>query len=370
MPVFGRTRRGDRLAHDSPRPSRAVRRGPALHRSDRGRARRPHHRRRPRSVGRRDRSRARAGARGDSQAFAGARRDAAVACRPQGLERGAVAGRPARLGGRRRMAAACAVGRAAQGRRDAAAGPRYGRPEPDSRRVRGGGETRGAARHRRDRGACGARLSAASVPVAAREPAHRRVRRLAREPDALSARDLRHRARGVSRRSAGRRACVGDRLGRRRLGARRHDRVRACAEAARLRLDRRVVRRGVAVAEDSAVAGLSGAVRAGREARGRDADHRGRPDQRARACEPADRGRRRGFRRDGARDAVRPALAVACGGRARRAGVGAAAVLAFATARAQGVVRRRRVRPALTLNVVRATSRDVERSNLERVACG
>jgi 2,4-dienoyl-CoA reductase-like NADH-dependent reductase (Old Yellow Enzyme family) len=38
------------------------------------------------------------------------------------------------------MAAACAVGRAAQGRRDAAAGPRYGRPEPDSRRVRGGGE--------------------------------------------------------------------------------------------------------------------------------------------------------------------------------------------------------------------------------------
>ena len=57
-------------------------------------------------------------------------------------------------------------------------------------------------------------------------------------------------------------------------GARRYDRVRARAEAPRLRLDRRVVRRRVAAAEDSAVARLSGAVRAGGEARGRHADDR------------------------------------------------------------------------------------------------
>ncbi|CAG9264983.1 hypothetical protein BDI4_860045 [Burkholderia diffusa] len=349
MPVLGRARRGDRLAHDSPRPSRAVRRGPALHRSDRRRTRRAHHGRRPRPVGRRDRSGARARAGGDPQAFAGPCRDAALACGAQGVERGAVEGRPARVRRRWRLAAACAVGVTAQGRRDAAARARRGRPEPDPRSVRCGREACGAPWHRCDRGARGARLSAASVPVAAFEPAHRRIRRLARKPDALSARDLRDRACVVPGGPAGRRARVGDRLGRGRLGTRGYDRVRARTEATRLRLDRRVVRRRVAAAENSAVARLPGAVRAGGEARGRDADDRGRPHQRARACEPADRVRRGRFRRDGARDAVRPALAVACGRRARRAGFGAAAVLALAAARAQDVVRRHRIRPALSV---------------------
>ncbi|CAD9219361.1 hypothetical protein BCEN4_1420008 [Burkholderia cenocepacia] len=59
---------------------------------------------------------------------------------------------------------------------------------------------------------------------------------------------------------------------------------------------------------------------------------------------------------------------MARGGRARRAGHGAAAVLAFAAARAQDAVRRRRIRPALSTS--RNIARDVERSNLERVGCG
>jgi 2,4-dienoyl-CoA reductase-like NADH-dependent reductase (Old Yellow Enzyme family) len=52
--------------------------------------------------------------------------------------------------------------------------------------------------------------------------------------------------------SSGWRARVGDRLGRRRLDAGRNSRVRTGAQGARLRLDRRVDGRRVAIAEDSA----------------------------------------------------------------------------------------------------------------------
>ena len=49
------------------------------------------------------------------------------------------------------------------------------------------------------RAAPGARLPAGQLHLAADEPAHRRVRRVAREPDALPARGVRRRARGVAR---------------------------------------------------------------------------------------------------------------------------------------------------------------------------
>ena len=56
-----------------------------------------------------------------------------------------------------------------------------------------------ALRLRHDRAALRARLSAVVLHHAAHQPAHRRIRRLAREPHALSARDLRRGARGRGR---------------------------------------------------------------------------------------------------------------------------------------------------------------------------
>ena len=83
------------------------------------------------------------------------------------------------------------------------------------------------------------------------------------EPHALSARSVRRGARGVSARQAGRHAGVLDRLGRGRLGSGADHRIRAGTEEARRRLDRRVLRRRVAAAENSARPRLPGAVRAG-----------------------------------------------------------------------------------------------------------
>ena len=179
---------------------------------------------------------------------------------------------------------------------------------------------RRAARPRWPRDPRRARLPAAPVPLADRQPAHRRLRRQPREPDALPARGLRGRARRVSRRQAGLGAHLGHRLGAGRLGHRRHGRAVARAAGARLRGDPRLERRRLAAAEDRRRPRLPGAVRAARQGRGRPADDRRRPDHRARAGRVDHRQRRgrRGLARP--RDALRPALAVACGGPARRPG--------------------------------------------------
>ena len=149
----------------------------------------------------------------------------------------------------------------------AAAGARCRGADAHPRRLRRGGQARRAARHRRARTALRARLSAASVPVADLQQAHRPIWRLLAKPDALSARSVRRGARGVSATQADRRQGVRDRLGRGRLGSRADHRVRQGTEKARRRLDRCVLRRRLAAAEDSAVARLSGAVRARRSRR-------------------------------------------------------------------------------------------------------
>ncbi len=87
------------------------------------------------------------------------------------------------------------------------------------------------------------------------------------KPHALSARSVRRGARGVSGAQAGRRQGVGDRLGRGRLGSGADHRIRQGIEKARRRLDRRLLRRRLAAAEDPAVARLSGAVRARRSSK-------------------------------------------------------------------------------------------------------
>ena len=69
-----------------------------------------------------------------------------------------------------------------------------------TRRVRAGGDDGGARRLRSARAALRARLPAVGVHHAADQPPHRRLRRLAREPDALSARGLSRRARGLAER--------------------------------------------------------------------------------------------------------------------------------------------------------------------------
>ena len=148
-----------------------------------------------------------------------------------------------------------------------AARARCRRPEPRARSVRRVGEARGAARHRRARSAWRARLSAASVPLADRQPAHRRIRRLAAKTACAFRSKSSMRARGVSGRQAGRRARVGDGLGRRRLGLSR-TRIAFAQELKKrgCRLDRCVVGRRLAAAENSARARLPGAVREGGEA--------------------------------------------------------------------------------------------------------
>ena len=71
-------------------------------------------------------------------------------------------------------------------------------------------------RFRHGRDARGARLPARELHLAPHQPAHRRLWRLAREPDALSARGLSRHARGLARREADVGAHFRDGLGRRR----------------------------------------------------------------------------------------------------------------------------------------------------------
>ena len=78
------------------------------------------------------------------------------------------------------------------------------------------------------------------------------------------------------------------------------------------------------------------------------ADDRGRPHHRTAASRSDHRRRRGGCGVIGPRHVVRPALALACGGCVGRACQRAEAILALAAARAQGFVRGRRGRAALT----------------------
>src|SRR5207248_10907976 len=97
-------------------------------------------------------------------------------------------------------------------------------------------------------------------------PAHRPIWRLAAQPHALSARSVRRGARGVSVAKTGRLAAFLDRLDRGWLGSGADDSIRRGIEKARRRLDRRVLRRRVAVAKNSARPRLSGAIRASDQA--------------------------------------------------------------------------------------------------------
>ncbi len=136
-------------------------------------------------------------------------------------------------------------------------------------------------RHRRHRGARRARLSPASVPVADLEPAHRRIWRLARKPHALPARSVRRGARGVpADKPVGMRVSSTDWVeGGWDLAQTMEFAPRA--EGARRRLDRCLLRRRLAAAEDSARPRLPGAVRRQHQARDRPAHHRRRPDHRS-----------------------------------------------------------------------------------------
>ena len=311
-----------RLAPDPPRPPRAVGRGPADRRGDRGLGRRTHHAT-PTSACTATPTKRRW--RASSAPCARMRRSGrhpARARRAQGIEprcRGSGGAQipldqPA-AGARWRRR------RCRMRRRRAAAGARRRRAGQGARRLRGGGAARRAPRPRRHRDPRRARLPAAPVPVAARQPAQRRVRRQPREPDALSARGVRRRARGVPGRRAGLGAHLGDRLGRRRLGHR----------AARSRLSQALEARGCAAIHVSS-GGVSPqqAIKLGPGYQVPFAAAR----QGARSALPtiavglitepeqaeaiiAKRRSRCGLA--GARDAVRPALAVARRGQARRA---------------------------------------------------
>ena len=229
VPVLGRRRHAERLAPDPPRPPRAVGRGAADPRGDRGVGRGPHHRRRPRPLLRRQRSGARARARRGARAFAD--RDRACSSRMPAARR-----RAARRGTAARR---CRPTSPAAGRRVApSAVPHAAGEEPplalDARRAANDPRRlRGAPRGARARlGLDGieiharARLPAAPVPVAARQPARathyggsleNRMRFPLEVFDAVRA--------AFPGRAAGLDAHLGDRLGAGRLGHRRHGRA-------------------------------------------------------------------------------------------------------------------------------------------------
>ncbi len=136
---------------------------------------------------------------------------------------------------------------------------------------------------------------------------------------------------------------------RRRLGPRADHHLRQRAEDARRRLDRRIVGRRLALAENPDRTRLSGALGARREGIDRPHDDRGRPHHRSAAGRRHCRERQGGSRRAGARHALRSALALARGGAARCERRCAAAILAFGAAWGEGLVRRHRGWGTVTL---------------------
>ena len=119
---------------------------------------------------------------------------------------------------------------------------------------------------------------------------------------------------------AGRHPRVLDRLGRGRLGHPADHRIREGIEEAQCRLDRRFLRRRVAVAENSARPRLSGAVGAGDQGGDRRHHHGGRPDHGSQAGRGDRRVRQGRHGRARPRHALRPALGLARRRRTRRRG--------------------------------------------------
>ena len=226
---------------------------------------RPHHAGLPRPLERRHRSGAEAGPGLGAQALEDRRRDAARPCRPQGVEPHAVGRRPADPGGRRRLADGRALGHAAQGGRDAAAGVRRGGPDARARGLRRGRAARrsGSAS---TRSRCTPRTAICCISSCRRSPtsAPTQYGGSLAEPHALSARSVRRGARGVPGGQAGRHPRLVAPTGSRAAGiCAQTIEFAQGAEKARRRLDRCVLRRRLAAAEDSARPRLPGAVRAG-----------------------------------------------------------------------------------------------------------
>ena len=169
---------------------------------------------------------------------------------------------------RRRLAGGGALGDPAQGGRDAAAGVRRGGTcsacaTPSWRRPSAPSGSASTPSRCTPRTAISCisscRRSPTSAPINMAARLQNRMRFPLEVFDAVRA--------AFPARQAGRHSRVLHRLGRGRLGSDADDRIRAGAEEARRRLDRRVLRRRVAAAKDSARPRLPGAVRAGDQAR-------------------------------------------------------------------------------------------------------
>ena len=341
------------MAHDPSRHARALGRRHAVHRGDRRRAGRPHHARRPRPLGRRHRSRAQAGARRDPQAFADRRDDAACARGPQGVEPRAVGRRAVDPGVAKADGCRTRRRRSAQGRRRAAARARHRRPDPRARSVRRVGEARGAARHRRPRTAC-ARTAICCISSSRRSPTSAPTNTAARSKTACAFRSKSSMPCAPYFRPTNRSACACRRrtgstaAGESRTPSRSRDELkkRGCdwidvSSGGVSPLQKIPLEPGYQVPFAKAVKQATGlptiAVGLITDPTARRGNHRER------------RGR---FHRAGARDALQPALAVACGGATGRDRRSAAAILALATARTEGAVRRHFVRTTLTAAAV------------------
>ena len=221
----------DRLAPRALGTASAVERRHVHDRGDRGLGDRPHHARLPRPLRRRVRSRARAST---SRSRAPTRRrcpSRSSSRTPDARGRRSVPWEGGQLipldeGGWKPVAPS-AIAQLAHESPPAALDAR-GRRRRSSTEFVDAARRAAQHRHRRDRAAHRARLPAARIPVAAREPPRRPLRRLVRQPRcAFRSRCSTPCAHAWPQRPAARRADLGDRLGRRRLDARRLARARA-----------------------------------------------------------------------------------------------------------------------------------------------
>ncbi len=200
-----------------------------------------------------------------AQALEGGGDDPARACRPQGLEPHAMGRRAIDPVERRRLAGGGAVGDPAQAGQAAAGGVRCGGIEARARRLRGGARSAPSGSASTP-SRCIPRTAISCISSCRRSPTGAPISMAARWQNRMrfplevfdAVRDAfpQHKPVGI------RVSCV--RLGRGRLGPGADDRIRErAAEGPRRRLDRRVLGRRVAAAEDSARPRLPGAVRAG-----------------------------------------------------------------------------------------------------------
>ena len=191
-----------------------------------------------------------------------------------------------------------------------------------------------AAGLRRGRAARRARLSAQPVPVAAQQPSQRRVWRHHGEAPALPARSVRGLPQAVAARQGARHPPQLRRMGRGRLDHRGHDRDRAPAQGAGLRLRRCELGRQRGPPEDPARSRLSGAVRRAHPQGGRHQDLGGRRHHRAGAGRAHRRRGRGRLHRACPAVPARSALGLECRARAGRR----AAALPLPAARATTIL--------------------------------